>query len=173
MSLKTPKLSFHVETKANATTLTIPDRYRLVALWLWFLDCVLIVMALGCGQGDRSGLDFELPAVVVYGGIIALTILIGLCLANTVKVTRTPKALVLTRSFLGIRRREQFSFADVRNIRVYGPLRNNKNSRKFRVLFDYGDETITLAQGITQPMANLIIEKLGLTKLIEEPSSLD
>ena len=165
MSLKTPKLSFHVETKANATTLTIPDRYRLVALWLWFLDCVLIVMALGHGQGNRSGPDFELPAVVVYGGIIALSILIGLCLTNAVKVTRTPQALVLTRSFLGIPRREQFSFADVRNIRVYGPLRNNKNSRKFRVLFDYGDETITLAEGMTQPMANLIIEKLMTERL--------
>jgi len=165
MSLKTPKLSFHVETKANATTLTIPDRYRLVALWLWFLDCVLIVMALGHGQGNRSGPDFELPAVVVYGGIIALTILIGLCLTNTVKVTRTPQALVLTRFLLGIPRREQFSFADVRNIRVYGPLRNNGSSRKFRVLFDYGDETITLAQGITQPMANLIIEKLMAERL--------
>ena len=165
MSLKTPKLSFHVETKANATTLTIPDRYRLVALWLWFLDCVLIVMALGHGQADRSGPDFELPAVVVYGGIIALTILIGLCLTNTVKVTRTPQALVLTRFLLGIPRREQFSFADVRNIRVYGPLRNNGSSRKFRVLFDYGDETITLAQGITQPMANLIIEKLMAERL--------
>jgi hypothetical protein len=165
MSLKTPKLGFQVETTAIATTLTIPDRYRLVALWLWFLDCVLIVMALGRGQGDRSGPDFELPAVVVYGGIIALTILIGLCLTNTVKVTRTPQALVLTRFLLGFPRREQFSFADVRNIRVYGPLRNNKNSRKFRVLFDYGDETITLAKGMTQPMANLIIEKLMTERL--------
>ena len=165
MSLKTPKLGFQVETKGNATTLTIPDRCLPVALWLWFLDCVLIVMALGHGQGDRSGPDFELPAVVVYGGIIALTILIGLCLTNRGKVTRTRQALVLTRSFLGIPRREQFSFADVRNIRVYGPLRNNKSSRKFRVLFDYGDETITLAKGMTQPMANLIIEKLMAERL--------
>ena len=160
MSLTTPKLGFQVETKANATTLTIPNRYRLVALWLWFLDCVLIVMALGHGQGDRSGPDFELPAVVIYGGIIALTGLIGLCLTNTVKATRTPQALLLTRSFLGIPRREQFGFAHVRNIRVYGPLRNNKHSRKFRVLFDYGDETVTLAQGLSQPMAHAVIEKL-------------
>ena len=122
-------------------------------------------MALGHGQGDRSGPDFELPAVVAYGGIIAITILIGLCLTNTVKVTLAPQALVLTRSFLGIPRREQFGFAHVRNIRVYGPLRNNRNSRKFRVLFDYGNETITLAKGMTQPMANLIIEKLMTERL--------
>jgi len=122
-------------------------------------------MALGHGQADRSGPDFELPAVVVYGGIITLTILIGLCLTNTVKVTRTPQELVLTRFLLGFPRREQFGFANVRNIRVYGPLRNNKNSRKFRVLFDYGDETITLAKGMTQPMANLIIEKLMTERL--------
>jgi hypothetical protein len=160
MSLKTPNLSFKVETRGSATTLTIPDRYWLVALWLWFLDCVLIVMALRHGQGDRSGPDFELPAVVVYGGIIALSILIGLCLINTVKVTRTSQALVLTRSFFEIPRREQFSFADVRNIRVYGPLRTNRNSRKFRVLFDYGDETITLAKGMSQPAVNSVIEKL-------------
>ena len=165
MTLKTPKLGFQVETKGSATTLTIPDRCLSVALWLWFLDCVLIVMALGHSQGDRSGSDFELPAVVVYGGIIALTIIIGLCLTNTARVTRTSQALVLTRSFGGIPRREQFSFADVRNVRVYGPLRNNKHSRKFRVLFDYGDETITLAEGMTQPMANLVIEKLMTERL--------
>jgi hypothetical protein len=117
-------------------------------------------MAFGLGRVGRSGPGFELPAIVVYGGIIALTILIGLCLTNAVKVTRTPQALVLMRFFLGIRRREQFSFADVRNIRVYGPLRNNRKSLKFRVVFDYGDETITLAKGMTQPMANLIVEKL-------------
>ena len=85
MSLKKPKLGFQIETQDNATTLTIPDRYSLVALYLWFLDCVLIYMAFGHGRDDRSGPDFELPAVVVYGGIVALTILIGLCLRNTVK----------------------------------------------------------------------------------------
>jgi hypothetical protein len=160
MSLTTPKLGFTVETKGNATILCIPDRYPLVALCLWFLDCVLIVMAFEHGHGYRRGPNFELPAVVVYGGIIALTILIGLCLTNTVKVTRTTQALLLARSFLGIPRKEQFSSSDVRNIRIYGPLRNNKHSRKFRVLFDYGDETITLAKGMTQPMANLIVENL-------------
>lgn len=160
MSLKKPKLGFQIETQGRATTLTIPDRYPLVALYLWFLDCVLIYMAFGHGRDDRSGPDFELPAVVVYGGIVALTILIGLCLRNTVKVTRTPQTLILTRFLLGFPRRRQFSIADVRNIRVYGPLRNNRESRKFRVLFDYGDETITLAQGMTQPRATLIVEKL-------------
>jgi hypothetical protein len=160
MSLKKPKLGFQIETQGTATTLTIPDRYPLVALYLWFLDCVLIYMAFGHGQDDMRGPDFELPAVVVYGGIVALTILIGLCLRNTIKVTRTPQTLVLTRFHLGFPRRTQFSFADVRNLRVYGPLRNNRKSRKFRVLLDYGDETITLAQGMTQPMATLIVEKL-------------
>ena len=160
MSLKKPKLGFQIETQGNASTLTIPDRYPLVALYLWFLDCVLIYMAFGHGRDDRSGPDFELPAVVVYGGIVALTILIGLSLRNTVKVTRTPQTLVLTRILARFPQRTQFSIADVRNIRVYGPLRNNRESRKFRVLFDYGDETITLAQGMTQPMATLIVEKL-------------
>ena len=160
MYLKTPRIGFQIETQGNASTLTIPDRYPLVALYLWFLDCVLIYMAFGHGRDDRSGPDFELPAVAVYGGIVALTILIGLCLRNTVKVTRTPQTLILTRFLLGFPRRTQFSLADVRNIRVYGPLRNNWNSRKFRVLFDYGDETITLAQGMTQPMATLVVEKL-------------
>ncbi len=160
MSIKTPKSGFQVETQGNVTTLTIPDRYPLVALYLWFLDCVLIYMAFGHGRDHRSGPDFELPGVMVYGGMVTLTILIGLCLRNTIKVTRTPQTLTLTRFLLGFPQRTQFSFADVRNVRVYGPLRNNRKSLKFRVLFDYGDETITLAKGMTQPMANLIVEKL-------------
>ena len=165
MYLKTPRLGFQIETQGNATTLTIPDRYPLVALYLWFLDCVLIYMAFGHGRDDRSGPDFELPAVVVYGGIVALTILIGLCLRNTVKVTRTPQTLILTRFLLGFPHQTQFKLPGIRNIRVYGPLRNSKNSRKFQVLFDYGHETITLAKELSQPMAYLIIEKLTTESL--------
>ena len=146
MSLKTPKLGFQVENRGNASTLTIPDRYPLVALYLWFLDCVLIYMAFGHGRDDRSGPEFELPGVV-YGGIVALTILIGLCLRNTAKVTRMPQTLVLTRFPLGFPRRTQFSFADVRNIRVYGPLRNNRKSLKFQVLFDYGAFALLVEDG--------------------------
>jgi hypothetical protein len=37
MYLKTPKLGFQVENQGSVTTLTIPDRYPLVALYLWFL----------------------------------------------------------------------------------------------------------------------------------------
>jgi hypothetical protein len=37
---------------------------------------------------------------------------------------------------------------------------NNKNSRKFQVLFDCGQDTITLAKGMSQPAAHLLAEKL-------------
>jgi hypothetical protein len=42
MYLKTPRLGFQIKTQGGATTLTVPDRYPVVALYLWFLDCVLI-----------------------------------------------------------------------------------------------------------------------------------
>lgn len=161
--MRAPDFGFKVESENGRTTLTIPDRYPSVAVYLLFLDCVLVTMAASHGHSQNGNPSFELPGFFVYAGIIALTVLVMLCVTNSVRVTRTSKALALTRFFLGIPGSTEFNLADIRNVRVYGPLRNNKMSRKFQVLFDYGQDTVTLARGMTQPAATLIAERLTAT----------
>jgi hypothetical protein len=156
--MKAPALGFKLEAESGAMILTFPNRYPWLALYLLFLDCVLVTMALTSSHGRNSGP--ELPGMVVYAGIVALTLLIVLCFTNIVRITRTSRSLAITRFFLGFPRTTEFNLSDVRNVRIYGPVRNNKNSRKFQVLFDYGKETITLATGMSHPTADLIAQKL-------------
>jgi hypothetical protein len=158
--MKAPTFGFTEQVKSQETILTVPDRYPVLAMYLAFLDCVLITMATSPNHASKSGPYFELPSLVIYGGMIALTVLTILCLTNNIQVTRTGQAIALTRFFLGIPRKMEFNLAHVRNVRVYGPLKNNKGSRKFQVLFDYGQDTVTLAKGMSQPAAHLLAEKL-------------
>jgi hypothetical protein len=162
--MRAPTFGFTEKVRSQGTILTVPDRYPFLAMYLSFLECILITMATSPNLASKSGPDFELPGFVVYGGMIALTVLIILCLTNSIQVTRTHQAIALTRFFLGIPRKTEFNLAHVRNMRVYGPLKNNKNSHKFQVLFDYGQETITLAKRMSQPSARLLADKLMAQK---------
>ena len=160
MSVRRANPGFKVINQDGSLTLIIRQAHPWLTAYFGgvFIMMAWLIIASLSGNDDRIGP--QLPASFVYFNALACAFITFALLNDKVRVEVTRTEFVRTRSFFGLSWKTRFALKDIRGFHIYGPIRNPRHKTSFQLLFYYGGSVATLAKGLTQAKAKLILGTL-------------